>query len=78
MTETEPTPWVRPATVTAIRRSGTRSCTALGDYPRLVFSEVHGDETGATAVVVSANATSWFDGRSAIVRRVLGGNGARR
>ncbi|MBB1048857.1 hypothetical protein G6028_13920, partial [Dietzia cercidiphylli] len=45
----------------------------LDDHSRLVYSEVHDDETGATAAAVLANAVAWFADRNVTVRRVLSG-----
>lgn len=50
--------------------------SVLDDHSRLVYSEVHDDETGATAAAVLVNAVAWFADRNVTVRRVLSDNGA--
>lgn len=37
--------------------------TALDDHSRVAYSEIHDDETAATAVAVLRRATAWFAAR---------------
>ncbi|WP_460549619.1 IS481 family transposase, partial [Geodermatophilus aquaeductus] len=47
----------------------------LDDHSRLVYAEIHDEETGATATAVLARAVAWFAARGVTARRVLTDNG---
>ena len=47
----------------------------LDDYSRVVYSEIHDDETAATAVAVLRRAVAWFRARGVRIERVLSDNG---
>ncbi len=49
--------------------------SALDDHSRLTYSEILGDETGATAAGFWRRAQRWFRARGIIVERVLTDNG---
>ena len=49
--------------------------SVLDDHSRVVYSEIHNDETGATASAVLRRATAWFATRGVRVERVLSDNG---
>jgi hypothetical protein len=44
---------------------------ALDDHSRVVYAEVHDDETAATAVAVLRRTVAWFTARGVHVERVL-------
>ncbi len=50
--------------------------TVIDDNSRVAYAEIHGDETGATAVAVLRRAVSWFEARGVTVERVLSDNGS--
>ncbi len=50
--------------------------TVIDDYSRVVYAEIHDDETATTAVAVLARATSWFASRGIRIERVLSDNGS--
>lgn len=50
--------------------------SVLDDHSRCVYSEVHDDETAATAAGVLRRAVAWFAARGVTVERVLSDNGA--
>ena len=50
--------------------------TVIDDHSRVVYAEIHRDETAATAVGVLRRATSWFAARGVRVERVLSDNGS--
>lgn len=49
--------------------------TVIDDNSRVVYSEIHDDETASTAIGVLRRATSWFSDRGVTVERVLSDNG---
>jgi transposase InsO family protein len=49
--------------------------TVLDDRSRVVYSEIHNDETAATAAEVLRRATTWFAARGVRIERVLSDNG---
>jgi len=49
---------------------------ALDDHSRVVYAEVHDDETAATAVGVLRRAVAWFTARGVAVERVISDNGS--
>lgn len=66
---------------TATRQTGGRLGYAyvhsvIDDHSRVVYSEVHDDETAATAVGVLERAVVWFAQRGVVVERVLSDNGS--
>jgi transposase InsO family protein len=50
--------------------------TVIDDNSRVVYAEIHDDETAATAVGVLLRAVSWFAARGVTVKRVLSDNGS--
>jgi len=50
--------------------------TVMDDHSRVVFTEVHDDETAVTAVGVLRRAAAWFAQRGDTIERVLSDNGA--
>jgi transposase InsO family protein len=50
--------------------------TVLDDHSRVVYAEIHDDETAATASAVLRNAVAWFAARGVPVQRVLSDNGS--
>ena len=50
--------------------------SVIDDYSRVVYSEIHDDETALTATAVLIRATDWFNQRGVAVERVLSDNGA--
>ena len=50
--------------------------SVIDDHSRLVYSEVHDDETAITATGVLVRAVDWFAARGITVERVLSDNGA--
>lgn len=50
--------------------------TALDDHSRVVYAEIHDDETAATAAAVLRRAVAWFTDRGVSVTRVLSDNGS--
>lgn len=65
----------------ATRRAGGRvgyACvhSVIDDYSRVVYSEIHDDETAQTAVGVLRRAVAWFNERGVHVERVLSDNGS--
>ncbi len=50
--------------------------TVIDDHSRVAYAEIHGDETGETAVGVLRRAVAWFAERGVVVERVLSDNGA--
>jgi len=50
--------------------------TVLDDYSRVVYAEIHDDETAATAIAVLRRAVAWFTARGVVVERVLSDNGS--
>lgn len=50
--------------------------SVLDDHSRLVYSEVHDDETARTATAVLARAVDWFAARGVRIERVLSDNGS--
>jgi len=50
--------------------------TVLDDYSRVVYAEIHDDETAATATAVLRRAVAWFTARGVVVERVLSDNGS--
>jgi transposase InsO family protein len=48
----------------------------LDDHSRVVYAEVHDDETAATAVAVLRRAVAWFAARGVTAERVLSDNGS--
>ena len=50
--------------------------TVLDDYSRVVYAEIHDDETAATAIAVLRRAVAWFNTRGVQVERVLSDNGS--
>ena len=49
--------------------------TVIDDHSRVAYSEVHDDETAATAVEVLHRAVEWFADRGVTIERVLSDNG---
>ena len=47
----------------------------IDDHSRVVYSEVHDDETALTSTVVLVRAVGWFNERGGVVERVLSDNG---
>ncbi len=50
--------------------------TVLDDHSRVAYSEVHDDETAATAIAVLRRAVTWFAARGVSTERVLTDNGS--
>jgi transposase InsO family protein len=50
--------------------------TVLDDHSRVAYTEIHDDETAATAVLVLRNAVAWFAERGVTTLRVLSDNGS--
>ena len=50
--------------------------TVLDDYSRVAYTEVHNDETAATAAAVLRRATDWFAERGVKIERILSDNGS--
>jgi transposase InsO family protein len=50
--------------------------TVIDDHSRVAYAEIHGDETGETAVGVLRRAVAWFARRGVRVERVLSDNGS--
>ena len=50
--------------------------SVLDDHSRVVYSEIHNDETAATATAVLRRATVWFRERGVHIERVLSDNGS--
>ena len=50
--------------------------TVLVDHSRVVYAEIHDDETAATATAVLRRAVGWFAARGVTVHRVLSDNGS--
>jgi transposase InsO family protein len=50
--------------------------SVLDDHSRVVYSEVHDDETAATATAVLRRAHAWFAARGVRIERVLSDNGS--
>ena len=50
--------------------------SVLDDHSRVVYSEIHDDETAATAVAVLRHATAWFAARGVKIERILSDNGS--
>ena len=50
--------------------------TVLDDHSRVVYSEIHNDETAETAAGVLRRATAWFAARGVRIERVLSDNGS--
>ncbi len=48
----------------------------IDDHSRLVYAEVHDDETALTATAVLVRATDWFAQRGVRIERVLSDNGS--
>lgn len=49
--------------------------TIIGDHSRVAYTEVHNDESAATAVEVLHRAVEWFADRGVAIERVLSDNG---
>ena len=49
--------------------------TVIDDYSRVAYTEVHDDETAATAVAVLHRAVEWYADRGVTIERVLSDNG---
>ncbi|RCK70565.1 IS481 family transposase [Desertihabitans brevis] len=49
--------------------------TVIDDHSRTAYSEIHDDETAATATTVLRNAVAWFGARGITITRVLSDNG---
>lgn len=49
--------------------------TVLDDHSRVAYSEIHDDETAATAIGVLRRAVNWFAQRGVHAERVLSDNG---
>lgn len=49
--------------------------TVIDDYSRIAYTEVHDDETAATAIGVLHRAFEWFADRGVTIERVLSDNG---
>jgi transposase InsO family protein len=50
--------------------------TVIDDHSRVVYAEIHDDETAATATAVLRRAVAWFADRGVSVERVLSDNGS--
>ena len=50
--------------------------SVIDDYSRVVYSEIHDDETALTATAVLIRAHDWFADRGVTVERVLSDNGS--
>jgi len=50
--------------------------SVLDDHSRVVYAEIHDDETAATATAVLRRATAWFAARGVRIERVLSDNGS--
>jgi transposase InsO family protein len=50
--------------------------SVLDDHSRVVYSEIHDDETAATAAAVLRRSTAWFADRGVRIERVLSDNGS--
>lgn len=50
--------------------------SVLDDHSRVVYSEIHNDETAITAAAVLRRATAWFAARGVRIERVLSDNGS--
>jgi transposase InsO family protein len=50
--------------------------SVLDDHSRLVYSEIHNDESALTATAVLRRATVWFAARGVRIERVLSDNGS--
>lgn len=50
--------------------------SVLDDHSRIVYSEVHDDETARTATAVLCRAVDWFAARGVTIERVLSDNGS--
>lgn len=50
--------------------------SVIDDHSRVVYSEVHDDETALTATAVLVRAVDWFNQRGVTVERVLSDNGS--
>lgn len=50
--------------------------TVLDDYSRVVYAEIHDDETAATAIAVLRRAVAWFAARGVTIQRVISDNGS--
>lgn len=50
--------------------------SVIDDYSRVVYSQVHDDETAKTATAVLARAHPWFTARGITIEKVLSDNGA--
>ncbi len=50
--------------------------SVIDDHSRMVYSEVHDDETAVTATAVLVRAVHWFGQRGVNVERVLSDNGS--
>ena len=50
--------------------------SVIDDHSRLVYSEVHDDETAVTATAVLVRAVDWFAQRGVTIERVLSDNGS--
>ncbi|WP_370893112.1 IS481 family transposase [Janibacter sp. GXQ6167] len=49
--------------------------TVIDDHSRVAYTEIHDDETAATAVAVLHRAVEWFADRGVTIERVLSDNG---
>jgi hypothetical protein len=50
--------------------------TVIDDHSRVVYAEIHDDETKETATAVLRRAVAWFKARGVTVERVLSDNGS--
>lgn len=50
--------------------------SVIDDHSRVVYSEIHDDETALTATGVLIRAVDWFTARGVEVERVLSDNGS--
>jgi transposase InsO family protein len=50
--------------------------SVLDDHSRVAYSEIHDDETSATAAAVLRRAVTWFSARGVRIQRVLSDNGS--
>ncbi len=50
--------------------------TVIDDHSRVVYAEIHDDETAATAIGVLRRAVAWFTARGVRIERVLSDNGS--
>jgi transposase InsO family protein len=67
----------KPLNLNSHKKMGTAYVhTALDDFSRVAYAEVHDDETAATAAGVLLNAVAWFVERGVAVERVLSDNGS--